>query len=48
MQILVCLGGIWLIFMPIIPLKLIGGELYESVSILIKMSKVVKMIKSKD
>lgn len=34
--------------MPLKPLRLIGGELAQTVSILMKMCKAVKMIKNKD
>lgn len=39
---------IWVLMMSYLPLKLIGGDLSLSVSLMIKLCKAVKQIRNKD
>lgn len=45
---IVVLTILWIILMPIVPLRFVGRELAESVTLLIKMCKTVKNIRNKD
>jgi hypothetical protein len=47
-DVLIGLGVLWLVMMPIWPGRFVGGEVMESVGIVIKMSRVVKTLKTKD
>jgi hypothetical protein len=47
-QAMITILSLWVILMPIFPLKLVSSNIATSVNLLIKMCKVVKSIKCRD
>lgn len=47
-QAMISILSLWVILMPIFPLKLVSSNIATSVNLLIKMCKVVKSIKCRD
>lgn len=45
---IVIMTVLWIILMPIMPLRFVGREVADSVALLIKMCKTVKNIRNKD
>lgn len=47
-QVVVVVLGLWLLVMPLLPLRLVTGDIAISVSLMTKMCRAVRQIKGKD
>lgn len=45
---MIAIVSLWVVLMPVLPLRVVGGNIAVSVALLMRMCKIVKNIKSRD
>ena len=47
-QAMIAIVSLWVVLMPVLPLRVVGGNIAVSVALLMRMCKIVKNIKNRD